>query len=107
MERESCQALGPRRGRLHVLLLAWGRFGTGWKHLCAGTQAEAERGVGGLGCMVKLSSCLNREEGTMFFTSRGIAVSMVSGHLNVWCGFVCACVCVLNIKVDNEVLRKQ
>ena len=90
-----------------MLLLAWGRFGTAWKRLCAGTQAEAECGVGGLGCMVELSSCLSRKEGTVFFTSPGIAVSMVSGHLNVWCGFVCACVCVLNIKVDNEVLRKQ
>lgn len=89
--RNCVMPLGPRWGRLHVCLWAWGWDGTGWNNLWAGGQAEAECGVGGLGHVCKLSMC-PRRKGTMFLANPGIAVSTVSGYLNVWCGFVCTCV---------------
>ena len=35
------------------------------------------------------------KKGTMFLTDVGIAVSIISGHLNVRCGFVGVYVCIL------------
>lgn len=54
--------------------------------------------------MSELSMCPCRK-GTMFLANPGIAVSTVSGYLNVWCGFVCTCVyvCALNTQVDDEI----
>lgn len=56
---------------------------------------------GGLDCAAKLGWCLH-SHGTMFLTDTGMAVSIISGHLNVRCGFVCVYVCIFNTEVDNE-----
>lgn len=37
------------------------------------------------------------KKGTLFLTDIGITVFMISGHLNVRCGFVCVCMCVFLI----------
>lgn len=37
------------------------------------------------------------KQGTLFLTDIGITVFIISGHLNVRCGFVCVCMCVFLI----------
>lgn len=37
------------------------------------------------------------QKGTLFLTDIGVTVFMISGHLNVRCGFVCVCMCIFLI----------
>lgn len=61
-----------------------------------GTRTEAECGQ-----WVRMHSRaggdVHIEKGTLFLTDVGITVFMISGHLNVRCGFVCVCMCVFLI----------